>query len=38
MSNYKSILNNGFAAKGFLQGLDMSTPAASPSESLSLLF
>jgi hypothetical protein len=38
MSNYRSVLNSGFKDTGFLQGLDMGTPTASPSQSLSLLF
>lgn len=38
MSNYRSVLHNGFKDTGILQGLDMSTPTASPSQSLSLLF
>ena len=31
MSNYRSVLHNGFKDTGILQGLDMSTPTASPS-------
>ena len=38
LSQYKGTLNNGFKAVGFLQGLDMSTPADMPSQNLSALY